>query len=113
MAWLLMPTHPAAMAQERHTAIITAQYKVNGVCEQCKKRIEDATYIKGVKHADWSIDTHILTLRYDTTKTSADVILKAVADAGHDNEKYTAPDDAYQAIPKCCRYRDKVPPHMN
>jgi len=92
--------------------VISTHFVVNGVCDQCKKRIEDATYIKGVKFANWSIETHVLDIRYDTTKTNADIILKAVADAGHDNEKYRATDAAYNSIPNCCRYRDKTPAPM-
>jgi len=85
--------------------VITANYQVNGVCEQCKARIESSAYTKGVKFAEWNVDTHILSLKYDSSKTSADIILKNIATAGHDNEKYTAADQDYNKLPSCCRYR--------
>ncbi|MBS1689615.1 MAG: cation transporter [Bacteroidetes bacterium] len=85
--------------------IVTEHYKVNGVCEQCKKRIEDAAYIKGVKRAEWDVKTHELTVVYRPSKTSADEILKSVAKAGHDNEKVQATDEDYEHLPSCCYYR--------
>jgi copper chaperone CopZ len=85
--------------------IVTEHYKVDGVCEHCKKRIEEAAYTKGVKHAEWDVKTHELTVTYKPEKTSADVILKHIADAGHDNEKYKAEDKVYNKLPKCCKYK--------
>ncbi|MGN6566988.1 MAG: heavy-metal-associated domain-containing protein [Flavipsychrobacter sp.] len=85
--------------------IVTEHYQVNGVCEQCKKRIEDAAYIKGVKHAEWDVKTHDLTVVYRPSKTSAEEILKSVAKAGHDNEKVQATDKDYKDLPSCCYYR--------
>jgi len=85
--------------------VITGNYKVNGVCEQCKARIEAAAYVKGVKYADWNVDSHNLTLKYDSTKTSADVILKSIVKAGHDVGNYTATLEDYNKLPSCCRYR--------
>ena len=87
--------------------LVTAHYKVNGVCEKCQKRIEDATYLPGIKYASWNADTHDLLVRYDSTKTSPEVFLKSIADAGYDNEKYTAPNKAYGLLPECCHYRTK------
>lgn len=85
--------------------IVTEHYQVNGVCEQCKKRIEDAAYIKGVKSAEWDVKTHDLTVVYRSSKTSAEEILKSVARAGHDNEKVQATDEDYKGLPSCCYYR--------
>ena len=85
--------------------IVTEKYKVSGECEQCKKRIEDAAYIKGVKFAEWDVKTGILTVTYRPSKTSAQDILDHVAAAGHDNEKVAAPESAYNKLPKCCHYK--------
>lgn len=90
--------------------IVTEKYKVSGECEQCKKRIEDAAYIKGVKHAEWDVNTHILTVIYKPSKTNADAILASVAKAGHDTEKIKATDEAYNKLPKCCHYKDVTNP---
>ena len=85
--------------------IVTEHYNVNGVCEQCKKRIENAAFVKGVKKAEWNIDTHDLMLIYKPSKTIADIILAGIAMAGHDNEKVKAADEAYNKLPECCHYR--------
>ena len=98
---LAMPFHSLAGKND----VITDHRNVSGVCEQCKNRIENATYIKGVKFADWSIKSQDLTVKYDTTKTNIDLILQSIAKAGHDNEKYKATDDDYNKLPKCCRYK--------
>ncbi|CAM2927188.1 TonB-dependent receptor domain-containing protein [Chryseobacterium flavum] len=84
------------------------QFKVKGNCEMCKTRIEDAAKKAGAKTAVYSIDLQTLTL--DTSNVSSDDILKKVAEAGHDNEKYKASDDIYEKLPGCCHYeRDLVP----
>jgi len=85
--------------------IATEHYKVNGICEQCKKRIEDAAYIKGVKKAEWNVKTHDLTITYRLSKTSANTILTSVAKAGHDNDLVLATDEDYKKLPSCCLYR--------
>lgn len=52
----------------------------------CKARIEKAAKTKGVKTAQWSPETQILTVQYNPDNTNTDVILQHVADVGHDNE---------------------------
>jgi mercuric ion binding protein len=90
---------------QANTHTVTKHFTVEGVCEQCKARIENASYVKGVKFADWNVKTHDLTVKYDSTKTSPEVILKAVAKSGHDNELYKADKEDYEKIAKCCKYR--------
>ena len=91
--------------------IVTGTYIVNGVCEQCKKRIEDAAYGKGVKYAGWDVATHNLTVKYDSTKTSSVLILKSIAKAGHDSDDFKAEDEDYNKLPACCRYRSGLKKH--
>ena len=91
--------------------VVTMNYIVNGVCEQCKKRIEDAAYVKGVKYADWNVDSHNLTVKFDSTKTSPELILQRIARAGHDSENYKATDEDYNKLPSCCRYRSGIKKH--
>jgi Cu(I)/Ag(I) efflux system membrane fusion protein len=44
-------------------------------------------------------------LHFDTAKTSLEAISKAIAQVGHDTEFDKAPDDVYNALPGCCKYR--------
>ena len=83
-----------------------AQFKVSGNCEMCKERIETAAKsVAGVASAEWSAETKLLHISFDGGKTNIDTIQKAIAKAGHDTEKYKAPEDVYKALPECCLYR--------
>jgi periplasmic mercuric ion binding protein len=83
----------------------TEKIKVLGACGMCETRIEKTTKaIDGVSKADWSKGSEILEVTFDDTKTSVDKIEKALADVGHDTEKYKASDAVYQKLPACCHY---------
>lgn len=82
----------------------TATVKIDGNCEMCEKTIESAANQKKVASLDWNKDTKEATITYDDSKTNPDEILKRVALAGYDNEKFLAPDDAYAGLPGCCKY---------
>lgn len=85
----------------------TITFKVYGVCAgQCKPRIENASKGKGVKSAVWDVDTKMLTLVYDPSKTSLEKVQKRIIDAGHDLEDKKAKDAVYEALPECCHYRE-------
>ena len=47
-----------------------------------------------------------LHLNFDPDKTSIETISKAIAAAGHDTDKDKAPDEVYNALPACCKYRE-------
>lgn len=108
-----------AYAQTTKTAttdkgkIITTEIAVSGVCGMCKKRIETAALIKGVKLAEWDRTTKTLKVMYTRGKTDDQTIAKAIAAAGHDNALAKAPDAVYKSLPGCCLYRDGVSDHEN
>lgn len=85
--------------------VVTEKVMVSGSCSMCKKRIEKAAYVKGVKFAEWDKEAKQLTVVYKPSKTSMDKILQSVADAGHDSEKFTATKETYSKLPECCNYR--------
>ncbi|MCP2037355.1 TonB-dependent receptor [Chryseobacterium sp. HSC-36S06] len=85
------------------------QFFVRGNCVSCKIRIEKAAKTAGADAADWNAETQTVTLNFNPTKTSADAILKKIADVGHDNEKYTASDSVYKNLPDCCLYDRTLP----
>lgn len=91
--------------------IQTDTLMVTGVCEMCEKRIEKAAFIKGVKLANWDKESQQLTVIYKRKNTDLDKISTAVANAGHDNSKKKAPNNAYAKLPDCCAYRDGVEVH--
>ncbi len=85
-----------------------ASFEVDGVCGMCKARIEKACLnTKGVKFAQWNIDTHELKLIFDERKTNTSLIRTSILEAGHDVEEKKATDEAYASVHACCQYRDE------
>lgn len=80
---------------------------VRGSCEMCKERIEkEANSIPGVTSASYNLEKEQLHFHFDESKTSVDAVSKALAAVGHDTERDKAPDDVYDALPGCCKYRE-------
>ncbi len=79
-------------------------FKVKGDCGMCKDRIETTAKKNGAAYANWMEETQKLFIEFDDSKTSTDEILKKIAEAGHDNEKFSAPDEVYEKLPDCCHY---------
>lgn len=87
---------------------------VDGVCNSCKNRIEkNSLKVKGVKYANWNVETHLLSLIIDERKTDLTKVQEAIAKAGHDNttidgkSQMIASEKDYESISACCKYRDE------
>ncbi len=78
--------------------------KIYGNCGMCKTTIEMAGNSKKVSKVSWDKETKMATLTYNPNKTSQDEILKKIALAGYDSNKFLAPDDVYAKLPDCCHY---------
>lgn len=85
--------------------MITATLSVKGNCDMCKKRIENAADIKGVKNCNWDEKTKVASITYNSEKTSMVEIEQAIAKKGYDTEGVKADEEAYKKLPKCCHYR--------
>ena len=96
----------AAKSQTSNTKTNSASFKVMGVCEMCKKRIEKALKTKGVETADWDIDTKMLSVVFDKKRITMDKIHLRLSDAGHDTELKQSKESTYKALPDCCHYRE-------
>lgn len=88
----------------------TETVKIYGNCDMCKTTIEKAGNVKNVATVEWNKDTKMATLKYDDKKTNQDEILKRIALAGYDSEKFLAPDDVYAKLPECCQYNRELKP---
>lgn len=95
-----------SFAQEKKD-IATEKIKVSGNCDQCKKRIENAAYIDGVKRAEWDKETNILTVTYRPSKASLQKIEEHIAKAGHDAGDVKATEEDYNKLPGCCAYKEE------
>jgi copper chaperone CopZ len=86
-----------------------ANFRVDGVCMMCKSRIETTTIkLKGVKVSKWDMNTNQISLIYNEKKIKLNDIHKSIAEIGHDTEKVTATDKAYNSLAPCCKYRDPM-----
>ena len=83
-----------------------ARFKVFGVCEQCEHRIEEAAKGKGVQSATWNVNTKMLELAYNPSKTTLDKVQSRIVAVGHDLENKKAKDQVYNELPACCHYRE-------
>ena len=99
---MLLFSFSSCNAQIQHTKM--ASVKIYGNCEICEKTIEKAGYVKNVSKVDWNKDSKIATITYNSNKTNQDEILKRIALAGYDSDKFLAPDDVYSKLAGCCQY---------
>jgi copper chaperone CopZ len=102
MAIILLLSVTIASAQIKNGK--TETVKIYGNCDMCKSKIETAGNLKKVAKVEWNKDSKMATLTYDSTKTSQDEILKRIALAGYDSDKFLAPDATYDALHGCCQY---------
>jgi hypothetical protein len=82
----------------------TENFEVSGNCEMCKARIENAALANHASHAVWAAANRMLTVSFDSTKTTTEDIQKKLAEAGHDAGSFKAPDEVYNKLPACCHY---------
>ncbi|MFP4047784.1 MAG: heavy-metal-associated domain-containing protein [Bacteroidales bacterium] len=68
--------------------------------------IKAAKNVDGVKKADWSKESHMLTIHYKKDKVEIKDVHKKIAEAGHDTSEMKADDDTYASLPGCCKYRE-------
>ena len=101
-ATILLFSFSSCNAQIKNTK--TESVKIYGNCEMCEKTIETAGSVKKIANVDWNKDTKMATITYDSTKTNQDEILKRIALAGYDGDKFLAPDDVYSKLAGCCQY---------
>jgi hypothetical protein len=82
----------------------TETVHIYGNCTMCESTIEKAGNVKKIAKVDWNKDTQMATIIYNTKKTNQDEILKRIALAGYDSDKFLAPDDVYNNLHGCCQY---------
>ncbi|WP_286650055.1 DUF3347 domain-containing protein [Sphingobacterium hotanense] len=110
-----------AMVLSLYSVVSFAQIKnaktetlhIYGECEMCRARIAKAGNVKNIALVNWDEKTKKAEITYDSEKTNTDEILKRIALAGHDNEKFLAPDDAYAKLHGCCQYERTLKAYVN
>jgi cation transport ATPase len=106
---VLLGTNTAALGLDQPVAGFskTDTFKVWGKCNMCKIRIEKAAKIEGVSKAEWNMQTKMLTLEYNPSMVSCEDVQRKIAAVGHDTEKFSADDKAYDKLDACCKYQRK------
>ena len=78
--------------------------KTSAQCESCKATIEKyMNFEKGVKSAELNNDDKILTIAYDSKKTSPEKLRIAVTKSGYDADSLLADPKAYEKLRNCCK----------
>ena len=88
-------------------SVKTENIKVYGNCSQCRSHIQKAASAAGATLAKWNVDTKVLTVTFDATKTDSKKIQSKIAEAGYDTQDATASDAAYNKLDECCQYDRK------
>ncbi len=84
---------------------VKTTFWVNGICDMCQTRIQKAALAtKGVKMANWHIESKTLTVIYNQKKCSIMDIKQNIAAVGHDSKDVRATDEAYNNLHFCCFY---------
>lgn len=95
-------------AQEKLNKNAKYAIEVNGNCETCQSIIQKAAFsVSGVKSANWSIETHELSLILNEKTTTILAIKTAIARAGYDTDEVKALPESYDKLPGCCQYERK------
>jgi len=90
---------PVAIAQTDTLYIHTSAQ-----CGTCKKKIErDMTFAKGVKKVQLDLESRILKVIYQSSKTTPAMLREAVTNIGYDADSLLAKPDAYERLPACCK----------
>ena len=84
----------------------TAEIKIktSAVCGLCKKRIErDLGVTKGIVSSQLDVSSKIVTITYNTKKTSPEKIKSVISKIGYDADEVIADQKSHDALPDCCQ----------
>jgi outer membrane receptor protein involved in Fe transport len=101
---LLFLSHIDSFGQSKKDSSVS--FKVFGACELCKERIEKAAKGKGISTVDWNVNTKMLSLTFDPSRTTLEKVHDRIAGVGHDTYLKKADDAVYNALHGCCHYRE-------
>ena len=89
----------------KEIAMTDLSFGVRGNCGMCKTTIEKAANgVEGVESANWDVDKKKIDVSFDSSKTDAMAIHKAIAASGYDTEKVAGSEEAYNGLSGCCKY---------
>lgn len=93
--------------------IVEYNVEVSGACGMCAERIESAAIKQGkAESASYDVESQMLTVNIDEEKTSISRVRYEVSLVGHDSGNFIAPQDVYDNLHSCCKYRDIESSHV-
>ena len=110
MLAMLLAFSTSTQAQGKIKNAKTETVTIYGNCGMCENNIETAGNLKKSAAVDWDRSTKLATITYDSKKTTTDEILKRIALAGYDSDKFLAPDEVYENLHGCCQYARTAKP---
>jgi mercuric ion binding protein len=73
-------------------------------CGDCKERLEEKlNYTAGIKFAELDLESKKVTVKFSTSKITAEEIKQLIAAIGYDADEVKAPKEAVQKLPLCCQ----------
>ncbi len=84
----------------------TAELKIktSAKCGMCKKRIErDLGVSKGIVKSNLDLNDKVVTITYNTKKTSPEKIKQVISKIGYDADEIIADQKSHDALPDCCQ----------
>lgn len=78
--------------------------KTSAVCGMCKRKIEkNLAFEKGIEDVNLDVPSKILTVKFNSKKTSIAEIKKKVSETGYDADEVPSDPVAYEKLSSCCK----------
>ena len=93
------------METNQNVPLSEVSFGVRGNCMMCKKTIEKSVNsVSGVSNANWNVETKIMQVSFDATKTDKIALYEAIAASGYDTKTVIGDIESYNNLPACCQY---------
>lgn len=91
------------------STIVELKVKTSSVCGMCKETIEEAlAFEKGVKKSNLDVKSQIVTVTYNSKKTTPEKIRFAISNSGYDADDVPANPKAYNKLSDCCKKHNVI-----
>lgn len=82
----------------------TIKIKTSAVCKTCKKTIEESlSFEKGIKKSSLDLESKVIKVIYNPSKTNPEKIRRAVSKTGYDADSIPKDPKAFKHLPDCCK----------
>lgn len=101
---ILLTINTLVIARVEPPKTAELKIKTSAKCGMCKKRIErDLGVSKGIVNSKLNLDDMVVTITYNTKKTSPEKIKQVISKIGYDADEIIADQKSHDALPGCCQ----------